>query len=244
MYKGLRVLSITPARGGSKGVKGKNIRKVGALSLTGRVAELVSGLDWIDYGVLSTDDPTIRDEGVNHGLECPEFRPAELSGDAVAAIDVWHYEWLQAEKRNNVQYDICIYVEPTCPLRRAEHIEKTVAALVENDWDTAWTVSAIDLRHHPYKKLKITDDGVLERYDPRGDKIIARQQLETLFETNGVCYAATRRAIVEDKSLSGERCGAVDLEDDGPFVSIDSERDIEMCEFFLQHAIKNGVMTH
>ncbi|WP_417814261.1 cytidylyltransferase domain-containing protein [Thalassospira alkalitolerans] len=240
MFKGKHVLSVTPARGGSKGVIKKNLRKVGDLTLTGRVAKLVSDLEFIDYGLLSSDDPDMQDEAKRYGLEAPFLRPESLSGDRVAAIDVWAHAWKEAEKLTGKTFDIGIYIEPTCPLRRREHIEATLCKLIEEKWSAVWTLSEIDPRHHPFKKMRLDQVGHAFPYDARGSNIIARQQLETLYERNGVCYAATRQTVLEKHSLEGDRLGGLVL--DEPFVSIDSELDIELSEFYLQRSIKMGLM--
>ena len=197
MIDGNSVLSVTPARGGSKGVHKKNLRHVAGMSLTARTAQLASSISWIDKAVLSTDNKEIRDEGVKFGLEAPFLRPEKLSGDRVAAIDVWRHAWLECEKNENKIFDVGIYIEPTCPLRREEHIKSTVKELISGNWDAVWTVSKIDPRHHPYKKLRIEKNNAIELYDDRGANIIARQQLEDLHERNGVCYAAKRSTVIE-----------------------------------------------
>ncbi|WP_288349388.1 acylneuraminate cytidylyltransferase family protein [uncultured Thalassospira sp.] len=240
MFKGKKVLSVTPARGGSKGVIKKNLRKVGDLTLTGRVAKLVSGLEFLDYCLLSSDDPDMQAEARRYGLGAPFSRPQTLSGDRVAAIDVWAHAWQQAEELTGQTFDIGIYIEPTCPLRRREHIEATLSKLVEEDWTAVWTLNEIDPRHHPFKKMRLDEEGHAFPYDDRGREIIARQQLETLYERNGVCYAATRQTVLEKHSLEGDRLGGLIL--DEPFVSIDSELDVDLAEFFLQRAIKLGLM--
>lgn len=228
---GMRILSVTPARGGSKGVPKKNLRHVGGMSLTARVATLASSLPWIDRAVLSTDSEDIQAEGIAHGFAAPFLRPADISHDRAAAIDVWRHAWREMEERDGVRYDASIYIEPTCPLRRPEHCRATVDMLLSGDWDAVWTVSEIDLRYHPLKQLRVAE-GELSYYDPASVNIVARQQLDMLYYRNGACYAARRETVMDKASLSGERCGAVVL--DEPLVSIDTELDLELAEFYYR----------
>ena len=77
-----------------------------------------------------------------------------------------------------------------------------------------WTVSPTDTKAHPLKQLTVEPGtGALEYYDPRGREIIARQQLETLYHRNGVAYAITRACLEEKKSIRGDRCGSVVIDE-------------------------------
>ncbi|MCL4710537.1 MAG: acylneuraminate cytidylyltransferase family protein [Pseudorhodoplanes sp.] len=238
MIGGRRILSVTPARGGSKGVPRKNLRAVGGISLTGRVGHLVGSLPWIDVAVLSTDDEEIRQEGIRFGLSAPWLRPAELSGDRAAAIDVWRHAWLEMERIAGTRFDLSVYLEPTCPLRRPDHVRAVVDELIAKDLDSVWSISPVDLQVHPLKQLKF-DGGRLAYYHPDSAKIVARQQLDMLYHRNGAAYVATRRCVVDQRSLLGERAGAVVV--DEPLVSIDTELDLEIAEFLFQRAKNKGL---
>ncbi len=237
MNNGLRILSVTPARGGSKGVPRKNLRHIGGISLTARVAKLASSLDWIDRAVLSTDDKEIAEEGVRNGFEAPFLRPDELSGDQAAAVDVWRHAWLFCEQEENTRYDVGIYIEPTCPLRSSEDVRKATDLLIDGGWDAVWTISEIDLRSHPYKQLRL-NEGAVDYLDDRGASIVARQQLDMLYQRNGACYVVTRETLIEQHSLKGKRTGALVL--DRELVSIDTEFDLELAEFMYNRAHARG----
>src|SRR5262245_62950592 len=83
-----KVLAVVPARGGSKGIPRKNLRKVGGLSLIARAASVIRELPWIDRAVISTDDPDMAEEGRRHALDVPFTRPAILAGDTARGPDV------------------------------------------------------------------------------------------------------------------------------------------------------------
>ena len=84
-WNSLSVLAVVPARGGSKGIPNKNLRKVGGRSLIEHSARTATALSWIDRTVLSTDDEKIAEEGRSYGLEAPFLRPAELAGAPATA---------------------------------------------------------------------------------------------------------------------------------------------------------------
>ena len=112
--------------------------------------------------------------------------------------------------------------------------------LINGGWDAVWTVSEIDLRSHPLKQLRLNDDGAVDYLDPAAASIVARQQLDMLYQRNGVCYAVTRETLVDKQSLKGERTGALVLDQD--LVSIDTEFDLELAEFLYQRAKARGTI--
>jgi CMP-N-acetylneuraminic acid synthetase len=104
---------------------------------------------------------------------------------------------------------------------------------VRGAWDAVWTVSESDSKAHPLKQLTVSPDaGRLDYYDPAGREIIARQQLTTVYHRNGIAYAITRDCLLGQKTIMGARTGAYVV--DGPAVSIDTEWDIDLCEFVMR----------
>ena len=86
--KKLRVLAVVPARGGSKGVPMKNIRPLAGLPLIAHTAKTIAECDFIDRAVSSTDHPEIARIAMEHGLDVPRLRPAELAGDTIGDVPV------------------------------------------------------------------------------------------------------------------------------------------------------------
>lgn len=222
------ILVVVPARGGSKGVPLKNLRKVGGLSLVEHVGGVVQQLEYVDRAVVSTDHEEIAEAAERSGLDAPFRRPEKLSGDLVGDRDVLTHALQATEEVDDRRYDIVVMLQPTSPLRRPEHVTAAVEKLVGSGYDAVWTVSETDTKFHPLKQLVIDEAGDLRYYDPQGADIIARQQLGRVFHRNGVAYAITRRCLLEHRSIKGERTGAVVI--DGPVVNIDSEEELERAE--------------
>jgi CMP-N,N'-diacetyllegionaminic acid synthase len=190
-------------------------------------------LDWLDRAVVSTDHEEIRWAAEESGLAAPFMRPRDISGDQIGDWDVLQHALTSCEEIDGVRYDIIIMLQPTSPLRRPEHVTATVEALLDGNWDAAWTVSESDSKAHPLKQLLIEDDQI-EYYDPDGSQIIARQQLKPVYHRNGIAYALSRECLMEQKTTKGARTRAVILE--GDFVSIDTEHDVRLAEFFMTDA--------
>jgi CMP-N-acetylneuraminic acid synthetase len=223
-----RILAVCPARGGSKGIPLKNLKPFLGVPLVARVGHLVREIPMIDRAVVSTDHPEIARVAREAGLDAPFFRPEEISGDRIADAQVLLHALLEVERIDGVTYDVVVMLQPTSPLRRAEHVTDTIRMLVEGGWDAVWTVSETDSKGHPLKQLSV-EEGRLDYYDPRGAEIVARQQLLPVYHRNGVAYAMTRCCLTEGGNIKGERTGALVIE--GQMVSIDTLWDLELAEF-------------
>ena len=198
MYLNKSVLVVIPARGGSKGIKLKNLRKVLGKTLIEHVAEVLSELEWVDQSVVSTDHDKIIQHSVECGLEVPFVRPDNISGDTISDFQVLEHALLESEKYFDQVFDIILMLQPTSPLRTSKDIQDTVNLLIKGSYDSVWTVSETDLKYHPLKQLNI-NDGKLDFQNPKGSNIIARQQLNPTYHRNGVAYAFTRECLLGQK---------------------------------------------
>jgi len=231
MLENQKVLAVVPARGGSKGVKLKNLRRVGGLSLVGHVGRVVRQLPWIDRAVVSTDHEAIALEAQNTGLDAPFRRPPALSGDRIGDWDVLHHALAETERIDQCLYDVVVMLQPTSPLRTAQQVTHAAEHFVQGRFDAVWTVSPTDLKFHPLKQLVI-EDQTMRLYDPAGQNMIARQQLTPTYHRNGVAYVFTRSCLVEQKTTYGKQLGAVVI--DGPVANIDTEEDLAQAEALFQ----------
>jgi CMP-N,N'-diacetyllegionaminic acid synthase len=230
MINGQRILVVCPARGGSKGIPLKNLQPFLGVPLVARVGHLVAEIPGIDRAVVSTDSEAIAVVAKESGLEVPFYRPESLSGDRISDLEVLSHALVEMERLDGVNYDILVMLQPTSPLRRAEHVMDTIEMLINGDWDAVWTVSETDSKDHPLKQLTVSD-GRLDYYDEGGKQIIARQQLVPVYHRNGVAYAIRRDCLLDQKSIKGERTGALVLE--GNMVSIDTYWDLELAEYIF-----------
>lgn len=231
MISGKRVLAIIPARGGSKGIPLKNLRKIGGVPIVALAGKIASEVREIDRAVVSTDSEEIARVAEASGLAAPFRRPADLSSDLISDVPVLKHALLEMERLDGVQYDIVVMLQPTSPLRTPEHVIMTIRRLIEDNLDSVWTLSESDTKAHPLKQLVVVD-GLLDYYDEEGANIIARQQLKPVYHRNGLAYAIKRDFLIsKNQSLKGPRTGAVIT--DGIFISIDTEWDITLTEHIL-----------
>jgi CMP-N,N'-diacetyllegionaminic acid synthase len=233
-WNNLSVLAVVPARGGSKGIPEKNLRKVKGRSLIEHSARSAAALTWIDRSVLSTDDEKIAEEGRKCGLDVPFRRPAELAGDLSPTVDAWRHAWIESEAHYGARFDISVLLQPTTPLRRPEDVERTVRALVEGGHRAAATVSRVPGHYLPKKIVKLDDAGCLAFCTDQGARHTARQAIANYYFRNGICYAATRDTVVLDGQIAERDCIGVVI--DEPIANIDEPLELDWAEFLAQRA--------
>lgn len=234
MIKDSNILAVIPARGGSKGVPLKNLRKINGVTLVQMASKLASKIKIIDRVIVSTDHKLIAESAIKGGAEVPFYRPEELSGDEISDLEVLTHALLEIENLDNKVYDIVLMLQPTSPMREEKHIIDTINKLIFEDYDSVWTVSETDSKCHPLKQLLIKNNN-LDYYDDLGKKIIARQQLKPVYQRNGIAYAIKRDCLLKQKSIMGVKTGAVICK--GINISIDTEWDFVLVEQALK--IKN-----
>ena len=224
----MTTLAIIPARGGSKGIPKKNLKKINGISLVNlsvmMAKRFVPSLDIL----VSTDSKEIVHEVQKEGIEVPIMRPQKLSGDRVSDFEVIHHGLTSMEKLHHKSYDYIIMLQPTSPLRTSEDIRECIESLKNNKFDACWTVSEVDLKYHPLKQLEFTSEGNASLVNNQGKNIIARQQLNKTYIRNGACYAFTRDCIIKQRTIYGERLHLVVSQ--SAQVSIDTLQDLERAE--------------
>lgn len=228
---GRSVLAVIPARGGSKGIPRKNLCKVAGRSLVEHAAIVARALPWLDASVLSTDDPEIAEEGRRCGLDVPFLRPAELASDQATGVVAWRHAWLESETAFGRSFDCSILLQPTTPFRTAEDVTSTLDAMLAGDYRAATTVSRIP-GHYAPEKLLLLDEGRLAFLHPEGARYSNRQSIPAYYTRNGLCYAATRAAVVDRLEIVETDC--VGVVTTGPVANIDEPIDLAFAEFLAR----------
>jgi CMP-N,N'-diacetyllegionaminic acid synthase len=232
MIAGKHILVVVPARGGSKGVKLKNLHPLLGIPLIAHLAPVVRELGYLDRWVVSTDHSAIVEAAQAVGIDAPFMRPELLSGDRIGDLDVLAHALEATEQNDGRRYDAIVMLQPTSPLRTPAHVDATVRKLIEGGWDAVWTVSPTDMKYHPLKQLTVAENGAMNYFDPDGARIIARQQLTPVYHRNGAAYAFTRQCLLEQRTIRGTRTGVVVI--DEPMVSIDTLEDFVRVEAALR----------
>jgi CMP-N-acetylneuraminic acid synthetase len=197
--------AFIPVRGGSKGIPGKNLRRLGKDTLLERTIKQALLCDYIDRVVVSTDDPEMYRIASVYGVASPSLRPAELASDAAGTLDVIRYTLEQM----GIEDGYLLLLQTTSPLRQLDDINKVCKALEENEDKTEAVVSVSkNPGSHPDKMQKIKN-GYLVSYLGKSSHV-ARQTLPEVYVLNGACYLTSidiirdRNTMVPDKTLPYE----------------------------------------
>lgn len=198
------VLGIVPARGGSKGVPGKNVRLLAGRSLLDYTAAAARESGVIDRVVLSTDAEEIADVGRRAGLEVPFMRPASLAQDDTPMLPVVQHV-VSTLSSEGWTAEIVVLLQPTSPLRRPWHVRDAVTLLRETKADSVVTVVELPRHLSPDYVMRIEGD-VLRPFLPDGARVTRRQDARAAYSRDGTVYACWRKTIDRFSSIYGERC--------------------------------------
>jgi CMP-N-acetylneuraminic acid synthetase len=226
MSQGL-VLALVPARGGSKGVPGKNTKPLAGRSLLDYTARAARESGVIDRIVLTTDSPDIAESGRRAGLEVPFMRPSSLAADDTPMLPVIQHALAEMD-RGGYAPDIVVLLQPTSPLRRPDHIRQAVQLLRDTAADSVVTVVELPRHLSPDYVMQI-DGGRLKPFLPDGMRITRRQDARAAYARDGTVYAFRRGTLDTFGSIYGDDCRPL-LIDARESLSIDTENDWKEAE--------------
>lgn len=189
--EGQRVLAVVPARGGSKGLPGKNLRLLAGKPLVAWPVCAARDSAAVDRVIVSTDDRAIADAAAAHGADVPFMRPASLSGDTASSMDVIRHA-LQALAESGDRYDYVVMLEPTSPLTRGADIDQALQRLVAQRAvaDAIVGISRVEAAHPEYDVL-MDAQGVIRPYAaPDFSSLRRRQEIAELYFLEGSLYAS------------------------------------------------------
>lgn len=224
------VLGLVPARAGSKGVPGKNVRPLAGRPLLVYAADAARRSGVIDRLVLSTESAEIAAVGRAAGLEVPFTRPPELAADDTPMLAVVEHA-LNALAGSGWQPDIVVLLQPTSPLRRPDHVRAAVDLLRSSGADSVVSVVEVPKQLSPDYVMRI-EAGVLRPFLAEGARVTRRQDVRPAFSREGTVYAFRRDTIERFGNIYGEKCRplVIDAKDS---LSIDTPEDWAEAERIL-----------
>lgn len=199
MYKGKKILAIIPARGGSKGLPGKNIKELCGKPLIAWSIEHAQKSKYVDELFISTDSQEIADVAEQFGAPCPELRPAELARDTAPSSEFIVYT-LEKMKKEGKSFDYFILLEPTSPLRDVEDVDKSIEMLVDNPVaeSVMGVVRAED--SNPAFMVKIGEGGLMIPFMGKAETL-RRQDIPDAYYFEGTVYLSKCDAYMEKKAF-------------------------------------------
>ncbi len=231
MINGKKILAIIPARGGSKGLPGKNIKKLGEKALIGWTIEAGLASSYIDKLIVSTDDLKIAGIAREFGANLPFQRPAELATDNAKSIDTLFHaiDWFSTN--TNDTFDLILLLQPTSPLRSTKDIDKALRKLLETKGKAV--VSVCPCEHHPWWANELPADHNMKEFLRPEIANTNRQALPAYYRLNGAIYIAEPAYLRENDSFLGEHTYSYEMPLERS-VDIDSALDFKLAEVLIR----------
>lgn len=221
---------VIPARGGSKGLPGKNLRTLGALSLIGQAIASAREASLLTRFIVSTDSAEIAEEARRHGAVAPFLRPAEFATDQAGMLPVLQHAVRWLESSGGVRPDLIVTLQPTSPFRTGVEIDATIRKVIETGSDSAQTLS--EASYHPYFMKTIEGDRTVALF-PEGHKFVRRQDAPPVYQPSGAVYVTRYDTLMARGHILGEDNRGV-VQGFEASVNIDTEWDFLLAELLLR----------
>lgn len=223
----MKALFLVPARGGSKGVPGKNIKLLGGKPLIGYAIDAVKPLTDISNICISTDAEDIRSVVENYGVPVPFLRPAYLAEDNSGTYEVCLHA-LNYYKDLGVHYDVLVILQPTSPFRTTQHIKEALALYNE---DLDMVVSVTETKSNPYTVLfEENEQGFLVK--SKEGNFVRRQDCPHVWEYNGAVYVINTNSLRRHPINQFKKVKKYVMSE-ASSVDIDTPLDWEFSEFLI-----------
>ena len=227
MFEGKSFVAVVAARAGSKRLPGKNLRSMAGQPLIGWTLDAALASRTLDHCVVSTDEPRIADFATDRGLVVEALRPAALATDTATSTEVVAHE-LAALAHKGLRFDYVVLLQPTSPLRTAEHIDAANALACEREADAV--VSVCRCEHHPYWSCRLGVDGRVEGFLGGELPRRASQSLPPYFRLNGAIYVVRTDTFARTGSFfAGDKLYSYEMSPDAS-VDIDTLADFQIAE--------------
>jgi CMP-N,N'-diacetyllegionaminic acid synthase len=234
MFEGNPILCTICARGGSKGVPGKNARLLLGKPLIAWSVEQALAAGVFQHVVVSTDSEEIAQAAQAAGAELFFRRSAELSSDSAAKVPVIRDAFQRSEEHYGQRYRYHVDLDATAPLRDPADITNALDLFLAKDWDTLLT--GMPSRRSPYFNLvEAAGDGriVLSK---QGMHLVRRQDSPKCYDLNASIYIWKREVLLNQDSVLLEKTGIYEMPEERS-IDIDSETDFQFVEFMMQRKL-------
>lgn len=222
-----RTFAFIFARGGSKGLPGKNIKELGGLPLLAHGIRLAQAMDRVERVFVSTDDPQIATVATQFGAEVIE-RPAALATDTASEWIAWQHA-IQHVRAQGLDFDVFLSLPATSPLRNAQDVNNCLDAL-QADTDVVITVTPSS--RSPYFNMVRTDETGLAQVVLGTAEFKRRQDVPTVYDITTVAYVARPDFIMMHERLFEGRVRPVIIPKERA-VDIDDNYDFKLAQVLL-----------
>ena len=231
MFQNHKIVSIIPARGGSKGVPRKNIRNLAGKPLIAYTIEQSLQSRLIDRTIVSTEDGEIAEVAQQYGAEVPFLRPTELAGDHAPTMEVLLHAVNLLEKQEQYNFDILVLLHITTPLRNVQDIYSCVSMLVEAKADNVFSVT--ESHRNPYFNMVETGDDGIATLVKKGN-FPTRQAAPKVYDMNASIYVWWKDILKKEKKIFLKKSHVYVMPKERS-IDIDDELDFKIAEFLCMN---------
>tara|TARA_R110002050_G_scaffold74772_4_gene160160 strand:+ start:63488 stop:64183 length:696 start_codon:yes stop_codon:yes gene_type:complete len=228
----MRILGLIPARGGSKSVPGKNIKKLEGKPLLQYTVEVAEDVKNIAKLILSSDDDAIIEVAKSLNLEVPFKRPSDLAKDNTPTLPVIQHA-LRFFEAQNIYFDAVCLLQVTSPFKTSEFIDSAIKKFIDTKADALVSVQKIPEEYNPYWAFKPNKDGYIELASGEKDIIARRQDLPITYHRDGLIYITKTEVILNKNSLYGEKISYIESPKESA-INIDTMLDWSRAIAYLQ----------
>jgi CMP-N,N'-diacetyllegionaminic acid synthase len=232
MVNGKKVIAIIPARGGSKGLPGKNVRPLCGKPLIAWSIEAGLGSQYIDEVMVTTDCEKISGIAREFGASVPFIRPAELASDTATTIDVIRHVLNFYENKLNKIFDYTVLLEPTSPLRVKEDIDKAIEQLLGNPEASAVVGVCKTESQNPAFLVKKNKKNFIFGYEDPNMGILRRQDINDVYFFEGSVYVSDTAILLKKNTFYHEKTLGFEFPK-WKSLEIDDQDDIIMVEALM-----------
>ena len=193
------IIGLITARGGSKGIPGKNIKLLAGKPMIAWTIQAALESRRLSRVIMSTDDPEIARIARDWGAEVPFMRPSGLAQDDTSHITVVEHTIHWLEEHENAKPNYIMLLQPTSPLRSSEDIQDSIVIALKHD--AVAVVSVIETQHHPYLTKRILEDGTLTDFVSTDISYLRRQALPQAYALNGAIYLNRTESLLRDHTF-------------------------------------------
>lgn len=236
MLREYRIIAVIPARGGSKGLPGKNIVDLGGKPLLAYTVLAGQESRFVDTVVVSTNDDNIRQIALESGAEVPFLRPDELSGDTSHTPDAVEHAVAYYENEMDQHYNIIVTLQPTSPFRTGRHVDEALEQFLSQP--TLDSLISVKKQDYPPWWMFQFEEHLLKPAFPykKGVNVfnLERQEFPPVYRPNGAVYVCWRKYLADSGAIVNPENNGYYLMTIGDSIDIDNMADLDAAKYELE----------
>ncbi len=227
----MKYIILICARGGSKGLPGKNIKQLNGIPLIGWSIKIAKQIDRISRVIVSTDSEEIAKIALEYGAEVPFMRPENLALDNSPEWSVWRHSINYLENQQSEKIDALVVLPVTAPLRTIRDVNKCIDLFEKGGTDSVITVS--ESNRNPYFNMTSNDSKGYSSLVIQSDKgIVRRQDAPQVFDMTTVAYVVDANFVKEFNGIFEGKVKSVIIPVKRA-IDIDTRLDFKVAECLL-----------